>query len=152
KIKNFFLLLSHHRRAVTPFFVSLIWIVGRFVRSIMQLSKAILVQFFWRRLQEFRQQPRHLMVAILMATSFWLWLGPRAGILWFTLLLFMFFRWDERLVGGAALIALTTCPILFFLKKDEIAETMAVWTFFLLVMTIILQIIHYWRHPERLKD
>lgn len=109
-------------------------------------------RFFLCRAGELRRQPAWLIVVVLTAAGFWLWLGPRAGVLWFVFLVFLVYEWDDRAVGVAALLTLTSCPILLALKRDAWAETAAVWAYFLLAMTVGLQIVEYKRHPERFKE
>lgn len=90
------------------------------------------------------------MLAFVLASLF-LWLfGISAGLLWFLFLMFLFYDWDNRIIGVLALISLASCPFLLQLKQDVIAEQMAVYAYFFLVMTVVLQIVEYKRHSEEL--
>ena len=60
----------------------------------------------------------------------------------------MLYQWDSRLVAGGALISLISSLILLVAKQDALAEQMAVYAFYLLAMTVVLQIIEFKRHPE----
>jgi len=75
-----------------------------------------------------------------------------AGIFWLIFLSFLIYDWDSRITASLALLFLISCPILLSLKKDAIAELMAVYTYYFLVITVILQIVEYKRHPEEYSD
>lgn len=67
-------------------------------------------------------------------------------------LLFVLYGWDSRVVAVLALISLVSCLFLLIAKQDVFAEQMAVFAYYFLVITVILQIIEYKRHPERFKE
>ncbi|MDD5731936.1 MAG: hypothetical protein PHU42_03535 [Patescibacteria group bacterium] len=48
---------------------------------------------------------------------------------------------DSRISAGIAILLLITCPILMILKKDILAENVAVYAFYFLVITVLTQII-----------
>jgi hypothetical protein len=58
---------------------------------------------------------------------------------------FLLFEWDSRIVGSFAILALTACPILLSLEYQADAEQMAVYAYYFLVMTVVLQIIEFKR-------
>jgi len=60
-------------------------------------------------------------------------------ILAYALISFLYIL-DSRLSAGAALVLLASCPILLIAKKDSLAETMAVYAYYFLVITVITQI------------
>src|SRR3989344_4866777 len=76
------------------------------------------------------------------------YLGPESVFFWLLFLSFLFFGWDSRYVGALAILALTTCPVILSLDEEVLAEVMAVYAYYLLVMTVVLQIIEFKRHPE----
>lgn len=90
-----------------------------------------------------------LVIISIVCGIFW---GISAGLLWFLFLAFALYDWDNRVIGVMALISLASCPFLLSVKQDALAETMAVYAYFFLVMTVVLQIIEYKRHPELFKD
>lgn len=47
---------------------------------------------------------------------------------------------DSRYAAGAALFFLITCPFLLILKKDDWAETAAIYAYYFLIITVITQI------------
>ena len=69
---------------------------------------------------------------------------------------FLLYKWDSRIIAAGALIALASCPVLLIINTPDTntwAETMAVYAYFFLVMTVALQIVEYKRHPnEHAKD
>lgn len=80
-----------------------------------------------------------------------LW-GLSAGLLWFLFLSFTLYDWENRVIGVMALICLASCPFLLSFKQEALAEQMAVYTYFFLVMTVILQTLEYKRHPDLFKE
>ena len=80
------------------------------------------------------------------------YLEPESVFFWLLFLSFLFFGWDSRYVGALAILALTTCPVLLSLDEEVLAEVMAVYAYYLLVMTVVLQIIEFKRHPERFEE
>lgn len=96
-----------------------------------------------------RTKPLFLIIALVIGIAMGLWLGPRAGILWFLFSVFLLYEWENRLFGLAAIVCLMACPVLLSLKKDVQAEQIAVYAYFFLVMTVGLQLVEFKRHPER---
>lgn len=88
---------------------------------------------------------------ILSAGAFYLW-GISSALLWLLFLSFLVYEWENRIIAFFALISLASCPFLLSFKQDAMAETMAVYAYFFLVMTVVLQIIEYKRHPERFPE
>lgn len=123
-------------------------LAGLFRTAVRRVRPAGLA-FLRNRLTEIRKQPWWLAVAVLVAAGMWLRFGWRGGVLWFLFMMFLLYDWDDRVIGSAALASLVSCPILLALKKEAAAETMAVWAFFFLTMTVALQIVSLRRHPER---
>jgi len=92
-----------------------------------------------------------VLLIVISVTLGFLW-GLSAGLLWFLFLAFALYDWDNRVIGVMALISLVSCPFLLSFKQDALAEQMAVYAYFFLVMTVVLQIIEYKRHPELFKE
>jgi len=89
---------------------------------------------------------------ICISISIGIYLDLSSGLLWFLFLSFVLYDWDNRVIGVMALISLASCPFLLQFKQDAIAENMAVYAFFLLVMVVVLQLIEYKRRPELFKE
>jgi len=119
------------------------WILGHLKRIIP----------FWKRVgAELRAKPLRGLIAIAIGVAMGLWLGPRAGVLWFLFCLFLVYEWENRVFGVAALLCLAACPVLLAVKQDARAEEVAVYAYFFLVMTVALQIVEFKRHPERFPE
>lgn len=112
----------------------------------------VAVSFLKRVGAEVRAKPVRAMIALLVGIGMGLWLGPRAGILWFLFVLFLVYEWENRVFGIAALLCLAACPVLLSLKLDDRAEQVAVYAYFFLVMTVALQLVELKRHPERFPE
>jgi|SRR3989344_9056286 len=108
---------------------------------------------FWRVLADIKlKKKRGVLALVLAGLFFWLY-GLSAGLLWLLFLLFLVYEWENRIIGVLALLALASCPILLSFNQNAWAETMAVYAYFFLVMTVALQIVEYKRHPnEHAKD
>ena len=72
-------------------------------------------------------------------------------MLWALFAFFFVYRWSSRVPGVLAILTLTACPILLALKLDAAAEQTAVYAYLFLVMTVVLQIIEYWRERRKVK-
>lgn len=102
--------------------------------------------------QDVVKRPWFLAIAIVIGIGMGFWLGLRAGVLWFVFLAFAFYDWENRVIGVAAILCLVSCPILLQLKLDDQAETMAVYAYFFLAMTVALQLIEFKRFPDRFPE
>jgi hypothetical protein len=87
-------------------------------------------------------------ILVLIAVGiFTIWkLGIISGLLWLLFLSFLLFEWDSRVIAFLALVSLASCPFLLILKKEAPAEQMAIYAYYFLVMTVVLQIIEYASH------
>jgi len=103
---------------------------------------------FVRVLEDVKVKKKRGVLALVLAGLFFWWFNISAGLLWFLFLMFLFYGWENRIIAVLALISLASCPILLYFKQDAFAETMAVYAYFFLVMTVVLQIVEYKRHPE----
>ncbi len=104
----------------------------------------ILKNVFRRVLVDIKTKKKRGLLALILAGLFFYWFGISAGLLWFLFLMFLFYGWENRIIGVLALLSLASCPVLLSFQKDDLAETMAVYAYFFLVMTVVLQIVEYW--------
>ncbi len=74
--------------------------------------------------------------------------GARGGVLWAMFFAFIVYGWDNRIPAALALICLSVCPLFIELDMNDRAENIAVWAFFFLTMTVALQLIDMFRHPD----
>jgi|WetSurMetagenome_2_1015567.scaffolds.fasta_scaffold26477_2 hypothetical protein len=92
-------------------------------------------------------------LVLIFVGVFAIWkLGIISGLLWLLFLSFLLFEWDSRVIAFLALISLASCPFLLILKKEAPAEQMAIYAYYFLVMTVVLQIIEYASHREKFTD
>lgn len=58
---------------------------------------------------------------------------------------------ESRIAAGIALLFLISCPLLLILKKEAMAETMAIYAYYFLVITVLTQIGEYLREEKEKK-
>jgi hypothetical protein len=89
-------------------------------------------------------------ILILIAVGiFIIWrLGIIPGLFWLVFLSFLLFEWDSRIIAFLALIFLASCPFSLIFKREALAEQMAIYAYYFLIMTVVLQIIEYVGHPK----
>lgn len=73
-------------------------------------------------------------------------------VLWMLFLSFLFYGWESRIIAALAFLALISCPFLLIYKKDALAETMAIYAYYFLVMTVVLQIAEMRKEDKSLKS
>ena len=61
---------------------------------------------------------------------------------------FLFYKWDSRITAFGAIVCLLLCPPLLFLEYGLVAEQMAVYAYYFLVITVILQIVEFKRNEK----
>ena len=93
-----------------------------------------------------------LLLFVVVVLGIYYYLGLMASFFWGVFILFALFDFDNRIVGWFAILCLVACPIYLWAKQDAIAEQIAVYAFFFLVITVTLQIIELVRFPERFKE
>lgn len=54
----------------------------------------------------------------------------------------------SRITAGIALVFLISCPVLLILKKENTAKRMAIYAYLFLVITTVLRIVEYKKHPK----
>jgi hypothetical protein len=74
-----------------------------------------------------------------------------SALLWMIFLMFLIYRWNNRILGSIAILLLVACPVLLSLDLQNWAELIAVYAFFFLVMTVTLQLIDlkHTKQPEK---
>jgi hypothetical protein len=84
-----------------------------------------------------------------------LYTAPTTAIFWTLFLVWAAFRLDSRMIGMGALALLVCIPIVLSLGEEEwgwLAEQLAVYVFFLLCITVGLQIIELMLEPRDTAD
>ena len=69
-----------------------------------------------------------------------------------TILAILFLGWDSRFFIGFALIFLIFCPFLLAFDKQAIAEKLAVYAYYLLVVGVIMQLIQHFKDEMAAKS
>jgi len=73
-----------------------------------------------------------------------LWVFNWQVAIWFLILsAFLIYGWDSRILAGLAIFLFLICFFLMIIKKQEAAELLAIYVFYVLVMTVISQIGEY---------
>ena len=62
---------------------------------------------------------------------------------------FLLYGWDSRITAFGALVSLASCPVLLIFQNQSLAEDMAVYAYYFLVITVVLQIIEYRNQYEK---
>ena len=93
-------------------------------------------------------QVHHIAVAVACGALF-LFIPFITAFLISLFLVWLVFHFDSRIVAGVAIAFLVTIPILLSLGQDGQAEQIAVYAYFLLAITVALQIIEFKRTPRR---
>ncbi len=95
---------------------------------------------------------RKILGLVLISFLAFVYLSAEAAIFWPLLFAPVFFKWDSRIIGAFAILALTACLILLSIEQDVLAEETAVYAYYLLVITVILQIIEFTRSSKYRKE
>ena len=115
-------------------------------------AQATIKQGMTKVVSDIRHKPLRLVAVMIVSVVLGIVMGPRAGVLWLLFLSFAVYEWENRVVGVLALVSLASCPVLLSLNQNDWAEVMAEWAYFFLVITVILQLIEYKRHPDRFAE
>ncbi|MFH0829335.1 MAG: hypothetical protein V1907_04125 [Candidatus Kerfeldbacteria bacterium] len=83
----------------------------------------------------------YALVAVLL---FWK-VGALLALFWLLFLVYNAYQWDSKYIAGIALTCLCMCPLFLILKNEFLAETFAMYVYYLLVFYMLLQIVEYRR-------
>ncbi|MCG2718774.1 MAG: hypothetical protein L6408_08080 [Nanoarchaeota archaeon] len=92
---------------------------------------------------------------ILIAIPFFTnWMSVEWEFLFFitAAILFGFFKIDSRILILPAILTLAFIPFLLIIKNQALAETLAIYVYYLLVVGVILQIVEYKRKSKNKLD
>ncbi|MFA5985911.1 MAG: hypothetical protein WC819_01010 [Parcubacteria group bacterium] len=102
-----------------------------------------IVRIFVKVLSDFfEKKSRSALLLVLAFLIFWN-LGFVASLNWIVFLAFLFYGWENKILGIGALIFLSVCFTLLFFQQDAFAEIAATQAYFLIVMTVVLQIVDF---------
>lgn len=71
----------------------------------------------------------------------------KAAFLFSYFILFLFFGFDDRVPMVIGIVLLLICPILLIFKKEAVANGLAIWAYYFLVIGVVLQIAEYIKTP-----
>ena len=113
--------------------------------------------FFSRGIRKAIRDIKHnglvLLLIAIIAALLTIWKVSGESICFISVLVaFLLYQWDSRVLAGMALICLASCPVLLIFGFEADAEMFAVWAYYFLVMTVVLQIVEYKRYPDRFRE
>ncbi len=128
------------------FLTSAVIVIAGFSRNL--ADKAIGV--FLERIRRLRGRDYVKLGLVLIVVVYALRSG--IGVIDFIVLLYalisVLFVLDSRIAAGAALVLLISCPVFLIFKKDAIAEVLAVYAYYFLVVTVMTQIGEYLKEKK----
>ncbi len=88
-------------------------------------------------------------VTILTVCVLWIYTSLTTAFFWTLFLVWAVWRLDSRIIGGGAIVLLVLIPFMLSIEMWAwTAETLAVWVYFLLCITVGLQILELRHTPE----
>jgi len=133
-------------------FLSVIVLVS-YVFIVLLINDTFLARGIKKGLKDIKKDYLYFFLILIFVVLLVIWQFSLEAIIFLTLFVsFALYGWDSRITATGALVSLASCPILLITKQDAYAEQMAVYAYYFLVITVVLQIIEYKRHPERFKD
>lgn len=123
------------------------------VLVVVLLNKNIVTYGIRKGLRDIQREYLYSYIILIIVVLFFIWKVNIEAIIFLTLFItFAIYDWESRVLATGALVSLASCPVLLILKQDTLAEQMAVYAYYFLVMTVVLQIIGFKRHPESFKE
>jgi len=108
-----------------------------------------LISFFLRKITK-KHYLKIILIIVILIYALSKGINPINFFILAYALVSILFVIESRIAAGIALLFLTSCPILLIFKKEAMAETMAIYAYYFLVITVITQIREYWQE-ERAK-
>lgn len=136
-------------------FVQPLDVVSIFVISISYIFLVLILNdTFLRRgikkgIQDIKKERQYGVLVLIFVALLLIWQVNTEAIFFLTLFgAFALYAWDSRVIATGALVSLSSCPVLLIAKQDALAEQMAVYAYYFLVMTVVLQILELRREGE----
>lgn len=124
-----------------------------YIIAVLLLNKTFLYKGIKKGLKDIKKNHWYWLIILIVVALLFIWQFSFEAIIFLTLFIaFVLYAWDSRIIAMGALISLALCLILLFAKQDASAEQMAIYAYYFLVITVILQIIEHKRYPEKIKD
>ncbi len=129
--------------------ISILIIIFSYFFIVLLLNDTFLSKGIKKGIGDMKKEYLYTVLFFVFISLFFIWRFDIETIIFLALFIaFVFYGWDSRILATGALVSLASCPFLLSFKQDAYAELMAVYAYYFLVMTVILQIIEYKRHPE----
>ncbi|MCX6715653.1 MAG: hypothetical protein NT077_01390 [Candidatus Taylorbacteria bacterium] len=136
-----------------PDLTSVLLIVLSYIILVLLLNETFLIRAVRIGIGDIKKEYLYSVLTLIFVILLLIWNFSYEAIIFLILFVaFALYDWDSRIIATGALVSLASCPILLITKQDAIAEQMAVYAYYFLVMTVVLQIIEYKRHPEVYKE
>jgi len=128
-------------------------IIATYVLIVLLINDTFFSKGIKKGLKDIKKDYLYFFLILIFVVLLFIWQFSFESIIFITIFVsFALYNWDSRVVAVGALISLISCPILLIIKQDAYAEKMAAYAYYFLVITVVLQIIEYKRHPDRFKD
>jgi len=111
-----------------------------------------LADLLWQRVRSDVRTKYYLPMIIVTVGLVWWQFGFFAAGLWIIFIFFLSYQFDSRFLAVVALILLSCVPILAIFKQEAASESLALYSFLLLIMTVLLQIGELFVKKEVRKD
>ncbi len=133
--------------------VAILTIVISYIVLILLLNSTFFSRGAIIGLGDIPRVPVYGILVLMSIALLFIWQFSYEAIIFLTIfIIFAVYGWDSRIITTGALIFLASCPFLLIFKQNPLAEQMAVYAFFFLTMTVVLQIIEHKRFPGRYSE
>ncbi len=149
----FFVLLAGLALWDFPFAYSIATFAA-FLAIVIPLNTPVISRGISKGLRDVRRDYLSAMLVAVTIILLAIWSVSLESIFFIAVFLsFLLYAWDSRILAACALASLASCSFLLSFNQNALAEQMAVYAYFFLVMTVALQIVEYKRHQnEYAKD
>ncbi len=111
---------------------------------VLSVNDSIIRQGLVKGAQDARRESLTSVLLMIALALMFIWnFGYTTIFFIFVFLAFAVYRWDSRIIATGAILSLASCPVLLILSQESTAETMAVYAYYFLIMTVALQILEY---------
>ena len=120
-----------------------------YVLFVLLFNNTFLIKGINKGINDIKKTRWYWLLILIFIVLLFIWQLSLENIIFLTLFVsFALYDWNSRVVAAGALFSLVLCSILLIAKQDVYAEQMAIYTFYFLVITVVLRIIEYKRRPE----
>ncbi|MFH1744581.1 MAG: LytR C-terminal domain-containing protein [bacterium] len=100
------------------------------------------ISVFIKAKKDIRKKKSSTILLIIILFLFLIW-KSNIELFIFSMIFFIFllYNWNSRILGWPISLFLASCPFFLMAKKQDLAEQMAIYAYYFLIITVILQII-----------